>query len=235
MLTGFASDGNPTFDDLRMVDRDVILVRRDVATSNPAAAAYATNVSETIGGNELEFTRGWVAVDVDVCGETYRFVNTHLEIKSAPNSIFRVVQAAQMYELLTILSYETKPIILVGDINSSPEDVPGCYPSIEACIPGYEYYPPYMQAMTAGYLDAWDRLFSPMEGFTSDFSETVDDPSDALTERIDHILLRLNGQDDKWFAGITTGDNVFFMTPNGFWPSDHAGVVIKVLSNSADN
>ena len=185
MLT-FSETGVPTgLDDLRMVDRDVILVRADVTATNPASGNYLYKVSEVIGGVELDFTRGWTAVDAEACGETYHFVNTHLEISSIPESIFRVIQAAQMQELLTILSYESKPILLVGDFNSSPEHVPG-----EGCLPDgswcSEYVPPYMQAtMYAGYLDAWDLKYWPRDGFTSGFDEFVSDPTAELTERID--------------------------------------------------
>jgi hypothetical protein len=229
MLTGFISDQRiPTFDDLRLVDHDVILVRGDVDVSNPMAANYMNNVSEIIGGIELEFTRGWAAIDAEVCGETYRFVNTHLEISSDPQSIFRVIQAAQMQELLTILSYEPNPILLVGDFNSSPEHVPGvgCLPGSSDC---HDYVPPYLQAtMYAGYLDAWELIFWPRDGFTSGFDEFVSDPTVELTERIDLVLLMPQQKEIRRVAGITTGDNAFCMTPGGLWPSDHAGVVTRI-------
>ncbi|MDB4264594.1 endonuclease/exonuclease/phosphatase family protein [bacterium] len=233
MLTGFNTIPGypgpvPTFDDLLMVDHDVILVRTDVDTSNPMAANYSHYLSETIGGVELDFTRGWTAVDADVCGDTYRFVNTHLEIASDPESIFRVIQAAQMQELLTILSYETNPILLVGDFNSSPEHVPGdgCLPDESAC---FEYVPPYQQAtMYAGYLDAWDLIFWPRDGFTDSFDEFLSDPNAELTERIDLVLLKPQDKVIKRVAGMTTGDKPFSMTPSGLWPSDHAGVVMRI-------
>ena len=233
MLTGFTatpgySDPVPTFDDLRMVDRDVILVRADVVTSNPTAANYSNYLSETISGVELEFTRGWTAVDAEVCGATYRFVNTHLEIESDPESIFRVVQAAQMQELLTILSYETNPILLVGDFNSVPEHVPsvGCLPDGLECFP---YVPPYQQAtLYAGYLDAWDLIFWPRDGFTDSFDEFVSDPNAELTQRIDLVLLQPQDREILRAAGMTTGDKPFSMTPGGLWPSDHAGVVMRI-------
>jgi hypothetical protein len=232
MLTGFTPEGYPTFDDLRLVDHDVILVRGDVDAWNTTAAPYATNVSETIGGVTLEFTRGWVAADVDVCGETYRFVSTHLEVRSDPQSPFRVVQAAQMQELLTILSYETKPLILVGDFNSSPDDVPGTgyVPDGQGGYIPVDYVPPYMQAtMYAGYLDAWDLIFFPRDGFTSGFDELVSDPTAELTSRIDLVLLNPQDEAIKRVTAITTGDNAFNMTPSGLWPSDHAGVVARIV------
>ncbi|MBW1838076.1 MAG: endonuclease/exonuclease/phosphatase family protein [Deltaproteobacteria bacterium] len=243
MLTGWTAIEEypyyiPTFDDVRLEDRDVILVRGDVDTSNPATASYLTNVSESVGGVELEFTRGWVAVDADVGGEVYRFVNTHLEVRSSPYSIFRVVQSAQMNELLTILAYEPQQIILAGDFNSSQEDVPGLgyYPDDldEDGLPipgavGIEYVPPYMLAKDYfGYLDAWDLLFWPRNGFTDGFNETVDDPNARLTSRIDLIFLS-QAKNVKYVFGIRTGAHKFCMTPSGLWPSDHAGVFTYIV------
>lgn len=229
MLTGFIGDSGeiPTFDDLRLVDYDVILVRTDVDVSNPMAANYVNNVSVTISGAELKFTRGWTAIDAEVCGEIYRFVNTHLEISSIPQSSFRVIQSWQMEELLAILSYETKPILLVGDFNSSPEheEDTGCLPYGLGCYP---YVPPYKQVIEAGYLDAWDLIFWPRDGFTSGFDEFVSDPTAELTERIDLVLVKPQDKEIKNVIAVTTSDKPFSMTPGGLWPSDHAGVVARI-------
>ena len=236
MLTGFTTipgipDPVPTFDDLRMVDRDVILVRGDVAFSNPFSANYHNNLSAEIGGVQLEFTRGWAKVDAEICGATYRFVNTHLEIAGDPGSAFRLIQAQQMQELLGELNGEEDPILLVGDFNSSPEHIPG-----EACLPGagcFNYVPPYILATTYfGYLDAWDLIFWPRDGFTSSFDEYVSDPTAELTERIDLILVKPQDKEIKNVIAITTGDTPFSMTPGGLWPSDHAGVVARIKFES---
>jgi hypothetical protein len=133
-----------------------------------------------------------------------------------------------MRELLTILDYETNPILLVGDFNSSPEHVPGagCYPGGSPCVP---YAPPYQQAaMDAGYLDAWDLILWPRNGFTSGFDELVSDPDAELTEGIDLVLLKGQNREIIRVAGMTTGDKPFSMTEGGLWPSDHAGVVMRI-------
>jgi len=221
MFTGF--DGEiPTFADLRLVDSDVILVRSDVNFCNTANESYSDNFGVSISGKYLEFTRGWVSVDVEVCGEEYRFVNTHLEISDGDGSPFRYVQSEQMNELLNeVLNTETKPIILVGDFNSSPDDIPGNYDHpVYGLLP---YVPPYMQAVDAGYLDTWYFIFFPRDGYTSGFDEYVSDPTAELTERIDLVLVR--NKDIKWVIGTVVGDNIFNMTPSGLWPSDHGGVV----------
>lgn len=227
MLTGFTDQGVPTFDDVRLVDRDVILVRRDVRCWNTDTASYNTNVSEVVGGVSLEFTRGWTAADVAVRGSVYRFVNTHLEISGAPGSGFRVVQAAQMQELMEILLYETKPVILVGDFNSSPDDVPGTYNDPE--FGPINYVPPYQIGSAYGYLDAWNLIFFPRDGYTSGFDEYVSDPTAELTSRIDLVFLKPQDRSIRWVIGVVTGDQPFNMTPGGLWPSDHGGVVIRTV------
>ena len=235
MLTEFiqipgVEDPVPLFDDLRLMDRDIILVRSDVAVLQTEADNYNQNLMVEIGGVVLEFTRGWTAAEVDICGETYLFANTHLEIAGEPGSPFRAIQAAQMYELLTeVLVDETRPIVLVGDFNSSPQHVPGEYcQSEDKCLP---YVPPYMQATMdpdLGYLDAWELIFWPRDGFTSGFDEFVSDPSAELTERIDIVLLKPQEKEVQNVVAITTGDKPFSMTPGGLWPSDHAGVVARI-------
>ena len=223
--------------DVRMVDHDVILVRKEHAASLVLAANYATNVGMDIGGTYIEFTRGYLVVDVDVKGYVFRFVNTHLEVRGAPDSFFRVVQSFQMQELIGTLAYisspiDPKPIIMVGDFNSDSDDVPGNgYHPVYGWLP---YVPPYMQAVNAGYLDAWLLQNKYDEGFTSGFDEYVSDPDAVLSTRID--LIFVDPKDllvDKVSCDVV-GDEVSDMIANPnypgqyLWPSDHAGVVGKI-------
>lgn len=212
--------------DIRLVDHDVILVREDHVASNEFSGNYEYQLELDLGGTSVAFTRGHIAVDVNIKGDDFRFVNTHLEVRSAPGSVFRVFQAAQMQELLTILFYETLPIIMVGDFNSSSEDVPGT-----SDIPGMgtvPYVPPYMMAINAGYIDSWLEQKKYGDGFTSGFDEYVSDPTAELTSRIDLIFLDLKDLEIDKVKARVVGNKVEDMTPSGFWPSDHAGVVAKV-------
>ncbi|MFP4531988.1 MAG: endonuclease/exonuclease/phosphatase family protein [Desulfobacterales bacterium] len=228
------------FSDVRMVDRDMVLVKDDgynpqeVLTKN-----YEDNLSINLSGMDLTFNRGFLIYDVTIKGEDFRFVNTHLEVRGEPGSPFRLYQFAQMYELLTLLAnptihlgVEEKPIIMVGDFNSSPEDVPGT-----AILPdGSEddYTPPYMLAEKFGYLDAWTAQNKYDEGYTSGFDEYVSDPCAELTSRIDLIFLAPENLVDKVKCDVV-GDEVSDMVPNPLlpevlrlWPSDHAGVVGEI-------
>jgi hypothetical protein len=225
-----ANAGPPYYlSDVRMVDHDYILVRKGDVATQVFAKNYQVYLKLPIGNASVEFKRGCLAVDVKVKGKDYRIACTHPEVRSATGSVFRFVQSMQMQELLGTLNalskLDPKPIIMVGDFNSSPDDVPGYYGS-------YPYVPPYMQAVAAGYLDSWLLQTKKHDaGYTDGFSETVDDPTDTLTSRIDLIFLDLlDLRVDRIKCNIV-GDDVSDMVPNpGYpgqylWPSDHAGVV----------
>ena len=231
--------GEPYYlSDVRMVDRDMLLVKKGYDAELLFADNYSNNLSLDLGGVNVEFTRGFLIVDVDMEGQIFRFVNTHLEVRGAVDSVFRLIQDFQMQELkglLALYSLDPKPIVMIGDFNSSPEDVPGFgyHPALERSIP---YVPPYMQAVEAGYLDTWLlQKKKHDEGYTSGFDEYVSDPTAELTSRIDLIFV-----DPKDMFVVKTkcevvGNDVSDMIPNPIdpdtlmlWPSDHAGVVAEI-------
>jgi endonuclease/exonuclease/phosphatase family metal-dependent hydrolase len=209
--------------DVRLVDHDMILVKKKLAASLVAADNYQTNLRMDIAGVPVVFNRGYLVVDVAIKHHTYRFVNTHLEIRGAPGSPFRFFQAVQMHELLSTVAALTqddpRPVIMVGDFNSAPDDVPGT---------AVDYYPPYQQALDAGFLDAWLEQRRYDEGYTSGFDEFVSDPTAQLTSRIDHVFLDGGNEAIERVKAMVVGDEVADMTPNGLWPSDHAGVVARI-------
>ena len=215
MFAGMSDENLPMFSDLRLVDHDVVLARQRVDVSNLTTGNYKYNVSMEIGGVPVEFTRGYILLDADVRGMDYRFVNTHLEVGSEAGPGFAAIQAAQMAELLEIIGEESKPVVMVGDFNSSPED-----PETQ----------PYYQALAAGYQDAWDEnsAYCITEGFTCCFNETLDDIDAQLTTRIDHIFIKPGNLEIRKIKARTMGDMPWDMTYSGLWPSDHAGVVAKI-------
>jgi endonuclease/exonuclease/phosphatase family metal-dependent hydrolase len=210
-FAGIGGGGEPQFDDVRLTDHDVILARSDVLTANVDAANFEINIEFEIAGVDVELLRGYVVLDAVVGGRVYRFANTHLEVAS----LVPEVQAAQMLELVTELNDSPFPIILVGDLNSSPEDL---FPQ------------PYPMARAAGYWDMWLlRAAGPAPGYTCCQNETVDNEVSILDERIDHILVRrargfrlspVRGPVRSFVLGVRPIDK----TPSGLWPSDHAGV-----------
>jgi endonuclease/exonuclease/phosphatase family metal-dependent hydrolase len=238
---------------LRLVDHDVILVRRGLPAWEVLADNYENNLRVDIGVGVVEFTRGFVIVDAIIRTKVFRFINTHLEVRADEGSPFRLFQSWQMEELLETIDelsedghswghfFNPKSIFMVGDFNSSIEDEPGDsrYFDENGSPALFPYTPPYMQAIEAKYLDTWLEHTSYDEGYTSGFDETIDDQLDTLGTRIDLIFLDpLDLTIDEVEAEVV-GDEVSDMVPNpnfpGFflWPSDHAGVVAKIKSSKS--
>lgn len=220
-FTGVDSFGTPQFIDVRLSDRDVILARKNIKTSNPTSANYQVNLILPIGGGSVPFTRGYTAVDAKVRGITYRVVNTHLEVKG--EGMISAVQALQAQELVIMLASETHPLVLVGDFNSSPTD---------PIDPNTGVVPPYQQLSWAGYIDAWlQGEDAAQPGFTCCQSEDLSNTVSQMSERIDYIFYRsdVTALGDKTEIEIETlGDEEGDKTPSGLWPSDHAGVTAEM-------
>ncbi|MFT6264407.1 MAG: endonuclease/exonuclease/phosphatase family metal-dependent hydrolase [Oleiphilaceae bacterium] len=227
MVTGTDATGYPTFADIRLHDRDVILVKNTarVSFSNEYSANFTTNGTVDIAGSEIEFTRGYNMIDVTVRGADYRFVNTHLEVGGGEP--YSSLQALQMNELLQVIAATTgaeTPVILVGDFNSSPEDIP-----FESAFGIGTLYPPYLQAMGTGYSDLWLSKKKPKDGFTCCFSAAVSDEEAELYQRIDHIFIDSKGREIAKLKAKVLGDSNADMTDiSGLNPSDHAGVFGKI-------
>ncbi len=234
------------FGTIRVVDRDVILVRNDVFflpvpfSGNACAPTmsgvpllpasgchYGTLVPlpPSIGGFIL---RGYVGVDALVGGTFHRVVNTHLEVMfpGPPVPISMFFQAAQATELISVLSVFPKPpgarTIVVGDINSSPDD------AADATLP---FVPPYAQ-LAAGvslvgapislpYTDTWDLRPGNDPGFTCCNDEDLSDRKTDHDERIDVIFsLEAPNEVKANVMGGEKSDRI-----KGLWPSDHCTVV----------
>jgi endonuclease/exonuclease/phosphatase family metal-dependent hydrolase len=206
--------------DLRLTDRDVILVRGDLVTANAMNANFSVNLPVAVPvapGFVLafEFTRGFGAVDVTVGKVTHRVVNTHLEVgdDSEPESPVNDIQQAQAFELVSAVTGTTLPLTVVGDFNSSPNPL--------------DPRPAYSLMTLSGYLDLWNARQGPFDpGFTCCHDEVLRNDTATLDERIDHIFTRLP-MDSELLPiqsdAVGLRDNE--KTASGMWPSDHAGVV----------
>jgi endonuclease/exonuclease/phosphatase family metal-dependent hydrolase len=193
---------------VRFTDRDVIIARADLpnallGVSNAESHNFAAQlvIPTAIPGLSFIVPRGWSAVDVKVRGKTVRFANTHLEAFSSP------VRSAQGRELATALAASTHPVVLVGDLNSRPDDTAGVYGTFTS----------------AGYADAWTVVHGPNGGFTSGQSELLDNVPSLLDHRIDYVLYQPSAVEA--LEADVIGDELNDRTFTGLWPSDHAGVV----------
>jgi len=208
--------------DVRAEDRDVILVRSDVETANGTASHYSTLLPFTISTGtdspdvKIISVRGYGAADLTYQGQTYRFVNTHLEVddQSSEHSPLNQIQAAQAQELIQVLEFETLPLVIAGDFNSSPD------PS--------DVTVSYELMVSAGYTDIWTQ-FRWRPGNTCCQAADLMNFDSELSKRIDLILVRPSDEtvllpSPAWVTGNRQRDK----TATGLWPSDHAGVAAKL-------
>jgi endonuclease/exonuclease/phosphatase family metal-dependent hydrolase len=192
----------------RFTDRDVILVRAGVHTSRPRADLFTARIPlpNPLLGNP-SIVRGWASVDVTVRGRSFRFVDTHLEAYSA------LVRGAQAVELTAVLAFSRLPVVLVGDLNSRPEDTTGAYGILTRGL---------------GLSDAWTDVHGPAGGDTSGQTDDLAQPESRLDHRIDYVLHRAPALDAT--RAEVLGEEQRDRTrplpgaPYGLWPSDHAGV-----------
>ena len=195
-------------DDVRLTDRDVILMRTDLPpgqlrTSNPLGANFAARLS--VSG--LDLPRGWCSIDVEMRGRSFRFMNTHIEdFVPVPE-----VQAAQTDELLGIAASSPLPVVLVGDFNA---DANGLYsPAI------------YPKLINQGHFtDAWSVARPDEPGLTWGHDELLSDPTVPFLFRLDFILYR-GGAFDAVDADVA--DQLIGPSPP-LWPSDHGFVFATI-------
>jgi endonuclease/exonuclease/phosphatase family metal-dependent hydrolase len=195
------------FMNLRLTDRNVILARVDErgdgpVLSNPKSGNFKTNLVITVVGNPVTVLEGWASIDVRVHGQTIRFITTHLDAFAPP------IRLAQATELLRGPANTTLPVILAGDMNTtSTTDT-------------------YAALTIAGFVDLWPQLHPGVAGLTCcQTLPAIDNPSPALYERVDLLLLR-GGLDGESIRLV--GANVADRTASGLWPSDHAGLVARI-------
>jgi hypothetical protein len=199
--------------DGRLTMRDVIIARKGagVKTSNPTSGNYSDGSTLKLpifGGNaSVRFTRGWVAVDANVRGKKFHFVNTHLESES--NGSIREDQASEL--IAPGGPAAVTPTVLVGDLNSDPAREPVNLPDGDG-----------------GSKIAIDRLlaagFRALSGPapTGGHGELLSDLGNLLGDgRIDHILTNS--------PSITLGSTtVLDGIGGGLWASDHGGVLSRL-------
>jgi endonuclease/exonuclease/phosphatase family metal-dependent hydrolase len=203
----------------QITDREVILARKDLETSdiklsNIQERNFTNNLIVPILDQQFTVSYGWASVDVEVQGKSFRFITTHLEPTSS------AVQVAQANELLEGPANTTLPVVLVCDCNSNADGTgTGTYGNL----------------ITDGFVDAWSQTHPGNPGFTCCQNGTLLNSNSNLSERIDLVLFRgsLNAIESD-IVGANTSDRI--LSPSGLllWPSDHAGIVVK-LSFSPGN
>ena len=85
--------------------------------------------------------------------------------------------------------------------------------------------PTYVDFMASGYKDVWSELFPSAPGLTCCQNESDNNPVSELYQRID-VILTLGDIEGRNIALF--GADASTRTPDGLWPSDHAGVAAGV-------
>jgi endonuclease/exonuclease/phosphatase family metal-dependent hydrolase len=211
----------------RYIDRDAVLVHSSVDVVDVTASNYLAMLEVPLGDPPLavvQFKRGYVTMRIRVAQRWFRLANTHLEPQGAElDPMIPFVQAAQAQELIGALAAESLPVIVIGDLNSSP---------LSSSTP--PLVSPYWQFVGSGYTDAWELKPGPPDpGYTCCQAEDLLNPLSMLVERVDHIFVRNDlGLSDVSRVGPVridgVGDEPADMTPSGLWPSDHAGVAAQI-------
>ena len=228
--------------DVRLTDRDVVLVREDLEINLQTGKNFDFNLPIVLpavapweGGFVeatfvAEYFRGWGAVNVTIKDQDFTVLNTHLEVgddSEEPEPLLNQLQAAQALEIDYVLNPPEpavalpRPVLVIGDINSTP------YSPIADPRPAY-----FILTQLAGLTDVWDIQFKPPldEGFTCCQNEYVDNLESELHERIDVILADFGDLEEKLDKAKfeLLGDQPADATPSGLWPSDPAGVAVKL-------
>jgi len=197
---------------IRMTDQDVILARvgpgARLRILDEAHGNFRQRVNVPIPGlgRDIDFTRGWTSVDARIGpqGPKFRFINTHLEVLNDNT------QRKQAVALLKGPAKTKQPVIVAGDFNTEANSGSDTMTSFA----------------NANFLDAWEVAQARGSGFTCCQDEELTNSSSQLSRRIDLVLYRSNRlqAQDAELIGEEPADK----TPSGLWPSDHAGVLIRL-------
>ena len=194
---------------LRMTDRDAVLIRSDLLQADLDYYNLQTRRFQALlplpvlGG--ITVPRSWESMQVTLHGKTFQFVSTHLEttIPGVPETV--QIQLGQVQELLKSLPSDM-PVVLLGDFNANAEA-------------GLDHTGAVELVVGAGFKDAWSTLYPGDPGYTwplfgeDQFRFQVQGPY----ERIDLIFSR----------GLTPV-SARRLSYGAFWgqcASDHVGVV----------
>ncbi|MFB6168094.1 MAG: endonuclease/exonuclease/phosphatase family protein [Haloferacaceae archaeon] len=197
--------------DVRLTDRDVVLVRDDLTARRTDDGNYALNVSAVLeDGTRVSVTRGYALAEVEFEGAPFTVVTTHLAVAS------RIVREVQAAELAGVIERREGPVILAGDLNTTPEG---------------DQSAAYERLVDSGLRDVSAAL-TDEPGPTCCQGELLRNDRSWLRIRVDHVMTA--GPVVPLAARRTDTDpedRIEAVTPDGaeqLWPSDHAGVVADV-------
>jgi hypothetical protein len=157
------------------------------------------------GSCRMPWPRGWAYTDVSYRGQQFRIIGAHLDSASA------IYEVPQGLELLNGPANTPLPVIVAADLNcdcSNRDD-----PTAATCT----------NFSSAGFTDAWAAANPLGTGYTKHLP--------LMSQRSDYVMFR--GRFHVQAAEIV-GDQIADKTATGLWPSDHAGVVVRLQTPEKD-
>ena len=116
----------------------------------------------------------------------------------------------------------TPRIVVTGDFNSSPEDVPAPF------VPPYQQFTQGVdilgRPLGESFFDAWTLRPGKPPGLSCCQDADLLNPWSVLSERIDLIFSR---DEPNGVKANQVGNSPEDKTRSGLWPSDHAGLVVR--------
>jgi len=203
--------------DLRHTDRIAMLVRTDGGSDfeveGTSSDHFETNCKlPTALLGPIEVVRGWTSVDLKIRDKTVRLINTHLDGDCADPAI----QLAQAREIVKGPVQEARdkdmPVVLLGDLNSRADGT------------GTRTYTELLKP-AVGLADAWTEAGNG-PGLTCCQNDDLRNTESVLSDRRDYVLVR-RGPFKVGGAQLVGADHED-RTSSGLWPSDHAGVVVRL-------
>lgn len=195
---------------VQVINNIAVFVRTDLPASqfqwsNPQSGQYASTLFFPTPAGTLPLPRAWASVDALSHGRAFRFITTHLE------SVVPAIREQQGTELRNGAADTPMPVVIAMDSNAQAAPLP--------------QDPTYADFRAAGYTDVWLEFFPKLPGFTCCQSELDNNAVSELFQRIDLILTRgaVEGQNIALY-----GASPATRTPDGLWPSDHAGVASQI-------
>jgi endonuclease/exonuclease/phosphatase family metal-dependent hydrolase len=193
----------------RLTMRDVILARvgHGVHTTAPTGGNFRQLLTLSILGRPVTVTRGWTSVDAKVRGgDQFRMINTHLEAFD-PRTVHPSLRSLQAGELVAPggPADSDLPVVLVGDLNSDDDTVA---PDDQQA---------YRALLNAGLVERSTN--TPLSCCQSSYDLTTGSV-DEFDHQVDHIMT--NAPTTVTLIDSTvTGREM----RNGYWNSDHAGIL----------
>ncbi|GAA1914422.1 endonuclease/exonuclease/phosphatase family protein [Nocardioides marmoribigeumensis] len=185
---------------VKLVDRDVILVRDGITATNAHHGNFQTVLQPPAA--PLKVDRGWGSADLSTRQATFRLVNAHTEAWG-PEQI-RVGEVLELFAAQDQIAAQTGalPTVYVGDYNSA--------------------------APSGGGYQALRTRLSDLGGTRPTCCQegTLTDPVPAFDTRIDLVL---GTAGVRGISSTRTGTQPVDLPGDTWWASDHAGVVSRLV------